>query len=168
VSLKIKLIIAIQSVTIMGLLGVIMWLVYTQIPHEAEEASLNVVDGQISADYIDEKANYRVSGNKIYLDMPGVGQMWLPVLSDVPACERNQSGYVSRNGQMFYLEGEKITSELGIDVSSYQGEIDWDKVKAAGVDARLHVADKMDHVYPLWPCPEDQKARTEISSILLH
>ncbi len=44
----------------------------------------------------------------------------------------------------------------------------YNKVKAAGVDARLHVADKMDHVYPLWPCPEDQKARTEISSILLH
>ena len=44
----------------------------------------------------------------------------------------------------------------------------YNKVKAAGVDARLHVADKMDHVYPLWPCPEGQKARTEISSILLH
>jgi GH25 family lysozyme M1 (1,4-beta-N-acetylmuramidase) len=133
-NLKIKLIIALQSVTIMGLLGIIMWLVYTQIPHDAEEASLNVVDGQISADYLDEKANYRVTGNKIYLDMPGVGQAWLPVLSDVPACERDPQNYVSRNGQMFYLQDKKITSALGIDVSSYQGSIDWNAVKAAGVD----------------------------------
>ncbi len=42
----------------------------------------------------------------------------------------------------------------------------FDKMKAAGVDARLHVAEKMGHVYPLWPCPEGKKARTEISSII--
>ena len=42
-----------------------------------------------------------------------------------------------------------------------------DKMKAAGVDAHLHVAEKMGHVYPLWPCPEGQKARKEITEILL-
>lgn len=42
----------------------------------------------------------------------------------------------------------------------------FDKMKAAGVDARLHVAEKMGHFYPLWPCPEGKKARTEISSII--
>ena len=42
----------------------------------------------------------------------------------------------------------------------------FDKMKAAGVDARLHVAEKMGHAYPLWPCPEGKKARTEISSII--
>ena len=42
----------------------------------------------------------------------------------------------------------------------------FDKMKAAGVDARLHVAEKMGHVYPLWPCPEGKKARKEISSII--
>ena len=82
-SLKIKLIIAIQSITIMALLGVIMWMVYTQIPHEAEEASLEVSDGRIIAENVDEDGHYRVTGKKIYLDMPGVGQMWLPVLDKV-------------------------------------------------------------------------------------
>ena len=43
----------------------------------------------------------------------------------------------------------------------------YDKMKAAGVDARLHVAEKMGHVYPIWPCPEGQKARDEIADILL-
>ena len=42
-----------------------------------------------------------------------------------------------------------------------------DKMKAAGVDARLHVAEKMGHVYPLWPCPEGSKARKEIAEIIL-
>ena len=42
-----------------------------------------------------------------------------------------------------------------------------DKMKAAGVDARLHVAKKMGHVYPLWPCPEGSAARKEIAQIIL-
>lgn len=42
----------------------------------------------------------------------------------------------------------------------------YDKMKAAGVDARLHVAEKMGHVYPLWPCPEGSKARKEIAEII--
>ena len=42
-----------------------------------------------------------------------------------------------------------------------------DKMKAAGVDARLHVKEKMGHVYPLWPCPEGKKARKEIADIIL-
>ena len=42
----------------------------------------------------------------------------------------------------------------------------YDKMKTAGVDARLHVAEKMGHVYPLWPSPEGRKARREIAEII--
>ena len=42
-----------------------------------------------------------------------------------------------------------------------------DKMNAAGVEATLHVAEKMGHVYPLWPCPEGSKARKEIAAIIL-
>jgi len=41
-----------------------------------------------------------------------------------------------------------------------------DKMKAAGVDVRLHVKKKMGHVYPLWPCPEGKAARKEIAEII--
>lgn len=41
-----------------------------------------------------------------------------------------------------------------------------EKMKAAGVDADLHVKEKMGHVYPLWPCPEGKEARKEISQII--
>jgi acetyl esterase/lipase len=42
----------------------------------------------------------------------------------------------------------------------------YDKMKAAGVDVRLHVKEKMGHVYPLWPCPEGKEAREEIAEII--
>jgi len=42
----------------------------------------------------------------------------------------------------------------------------YDKMKAAGVDVRLHVKEKMGHVYPLWPCPEGKEAREEIAKTL--
>jgi acetyl esterase/lipase len=42
----------------------------------------------------------------------------------------------------------------------------YDKMKAAGVDVRLHVAEKMGHVYPLWPSPEGRKACHEIAKII--
>ena len=41
-----------------------------------------------------------------------------------------------------------------------------DKMKSAGVDVRLHVKEKMGHVYPLWPCPEGKTARIEIAEII--
>ncbi|MBO4658474.1 MAG: alpha/beta hydrolase [Prevotella sp.] len=41
-----------------------------------------------------------------------------------------------------------------------------DKMKSAGVNVRLHVKEKMGHVYPLWPCPEGKEARKEIAEII--
>ena len=41
-----------------------------------------------------------------------------------------------------------------------------DKMKSAGVDAHLHVKEKMGHVYPLWPCPEGKEARKVIADII--
>ena len=42
----------------------------------------------------------------------------------------------------------------------------YDKMKAAGVNVRLYVKEKMGHVYPLWPCPEGKEARKEIAEII--
>ena len=40
------------------------------------------------------------------------------------------------------------------------------KLQEAGVDARLHIAEKFGHVYPLYPVHEGKKARREISRII--
>lgn len=42
----------------------------------------------------------------------------------------------------------------------------FDKMKSVGVDVRLHIKEKMGHVYPLWPCPEGKEARKEIAEII--
>ena len=39
-----------------------------------------------------------------------------------------------KNGELAYKKDGKVISRKGIDVSKYQGEIDWDKVKADGVE----------------------------------
>ena len=43
----------------------------------------------------------------------------------------------------------------------------YEKMRQAGVNARLHIGKKMGHVYPLWPCPEGKAARKEIADIML-
>ena len=40
------------------------------------------------------------------------------------------------------------------------------KMKGAGVNVRLHIKEKMGHVYPLWPCPEGKEARKKIAEII--
>lgn len=41
---------------------------------------------------------------------------------------------VTEDGEMQYLEGDIVVSHKGIDVSKYQGDIDWERVKADGVE----------------------------------
>ena len=130
--MKLKAAVTIQSFVIVGLIALIGWLVYSQIP-DTQGRVLEVIDGQIVTEPSQEGSN-RTTDDKIYMEMAGIGQMWLPVLDGVPACERDLSQQVTRNGQVYYLDQNQITSHLGVDVSAYQGDIDWETVKASGVD----------------------------------
>ena len=133
--MKLKIAVTIQTFVIVGLIALIGWLVYSQIP-ETSGRMLDVQDGQIVTEPREE-SGYRTTGDKIYLDVGGIGQVWLPVLEGVPVCERDLSQQVTRNGQVFYLDKDQITSHLGVDVSAYQGDIDWETVKASGIDFAL-------------------------------
>jgi len=42
--------------------------------------------------------------------------------------------FLSEDGELTYQENGTVITRKGIDVSKYQGNIDWDKVKADGVD----------------------------------
>ncbi len=80
--------------------------------------------------------NQEDTTGKIYYNEGALGQMWISVLPNVP--KSNVAKYSFREtdeGYKYYInsEGEK-TSMIGIDVSYYQGEIDWQKVKAAGIE----------------------------------
>lgn len=70
---------------------------------------------------------------KIFLEEGGYGEIWLPVLDNVPACSHDLDKLVSRNGRFYYMEESGITSALGIDVSEFQKEIDWEAVRDSGI-----------------------------------
>lgn len=69
-------------------------------------------------------------------------QMWLgskeyriPIIPSVPKHNYNwENVKTSQNGLKYYTENGKKVSYEGIDVSSHQKDIDWEKVKAAGID----------------------------------
>lgn len=61
--------------------------------------------------------------------------LFLPVCKNVPKSEIKQDNIkVLENGEVQYVNGDKVVSHKGIDVSKYQGTIDWQKVAADGVE----------------------------------
>ena len=55
------------------------------------------------------------------------------------------SGYMMRGDRKYYFNENGSTPRIGIDISEHQGNIDWDKVKADGIDfaiIRVAYADK--------------------------
>lgn len=70
----------------------------------------------------------------INLDDPTYGDTWLAALSDVPRHEMDFDNIRLENGfKNYYIDGVKANT-TGVDVSYHQGDIDWEAVKADGVD----------------------------------
>lgn len=70
----------------------------------------------------------------IILDDPAYGNIWLKAFTNVPKNTYNYSGLVLENGRYEYAEEGTPASRTGIDVSYHQGEIDWERVAADGID----------------------------------
>ncbi|WP_276795078.1 glycoside hydrolase family 25 protein [Ruminococcus champanellensis] len=136
-------IICIQSVLILGLLCLVAFLLI-RMRHQEEPAvpanagmAQNSVQEDISVipkGEIEVDWNYELSGKKILLSDATYGQIYLPVYDNVPAFAQNREQIVNRNGRRYYVSDGQITSDMGIDVSAHQGDIDWDKVKASGIN----------------------------------
>ncbi len=86
--------------------------------------------------------------------------------------ELAQHGYlqenlqVLENGRFQYLENGQVVSHMGIDVSKYQGSIDWEKVAADGVEfvfLRLGLRG-----YESGKLVEDETFQTNIQGALAH
>lgn len=81
-----------------------------------------------------EKNYYELSGKKVIMEDSTFGEIWIPALENVPAFSKDKELLKTRNGKKFYVEDSEITSLLGVDVSVHQNDIDWNKVKEAGMD----------------------------------
>lgn len=61
--------------------------------------------------------------------------LFLPICENVPKSKVVQENIkVLENGEVQYTDNGKVISHKGIDVSKYQGTIDWSKVAADGVE----------------------------------
>lgn len=72
----------------------------------------------------------KTSGYIYYKHAP---EKYLPVLPNVPVCPYEPNLFV-RDGSTMYYNGQGYSPVLGVDVSSHQGDIDWVKVKNAGIE----------------------------------
>lgn len=92
---------------------------------------------EVDSEDIKRKVNenyYNLSGQKIYMSDSTFGEIWIPVIEDVPAFSKDKEQIKNRNGRMYYVNNSEVTSQIGVDVSVHQNNIDWDAVKASGVD----------------------------------
>ena len=71
--------------------------------------------------------------NLIYHD--GENYVFAPILDNVKKHTLKEENFRENEaGEMEYVENGVVVSHKGIDVSKYQGNIDWEKVKADGVE----------------------------------
>lgn len=82
-----------------------------------------------------EETFYQTDGEKIIMNDGSLGEIYIPAIEDVPKSEVDNNSVVTRNGYSFYKENnEEVSSIAGIDVSEFQGYIDWKQVKDAGIE----------------------------------
>jgi len=74
---------------------------------------------------------WRINNTEIQKNQIQCGSYWVDILEDVPVFSYDDDSFYTADGVMCCDQAETLT---GIDVSSYQGDIDWTKVKASGID----------------------------------
>lgn len=79
--------------------------------------------------------SHRLSEDSFLLNDSSYGPIWMPALADVPKSSHDPELFVKdeATGVMSYND-DSVKTFRGIDVSNYQGDIDWKKVKESGVD----------------------------------
>lgn len=76
----------------------------------------------------------KTTGEKIHINDSTLGEIWITELEGVPVNTLDNNNFTADATFKYYNENGKSASLEGIDISSYSGDIDWDKVKASGVD----------------------------------
>ena len=76
----------------------------------------------------------KTTGEKIHINDSTLGEIWITELDGVAKNTLNNANFTSDSTFKYYSENGKPASLEGIDISSYNGEIDWNKVKDSGID----------------------------------
>ena len=76
----------------------------------------------------------KTTGEKIHINDSTLGEIWITELEGVPVNTLNNDNFTADVNFKYYNENGKAASLEGIDISSYSGDVDWEKVKASGID----------------------------------
>ncbi len=74
------------------------------------------------------------TGGKVRVDDSELGEIWIDAVPGAAVNNRRVEGFTGDGSFLYYNENGVRASETGIDISSYSGEVDWTRVKNAGVD----------------------------------
>ena len=131
-----KVIALLEALVILAMGVFLVWFVFIRDGGDNAAVTVSEQNPQVRTRAVIEKEEtfYQLDGKKILMHDSSLGETFVPVYGDVPASDVDIANVVSRNGYSFYKENGEITSRAGIDVSEHQGDIDWAKVKAAGID----------------------------------
>ena len=118
---------AIALITILSIAVVILATKAPKQPEVLPEPEFIPVINSRVYDFFDEE-------DKIILNDSYYGDIWVKAFTDLPRHPYDYEGLEFRNGRYTYSENGTQISKTGIDVSYHQGEIDWERVAADGVD----------------------------------
>lgn len=129
--------IAILEAVIILLLAVgLIWVGFIKGRNDAVPANADPDKPQVRRRAVIDKEEsfYQLDGKKLLMNDSTYGQIFVPIYGDVPASTLNLDGLTMRNGYAYYEENGQVISTTGIDISEFQGEIDWEQVKQADID----------------------------------
>ena len=129
-----KVIALLEAMIILFMAVVFVGFIFIRGRKDAVAASAQDPEVRTRAVIEKEETYYQLDGKKILMHDTTLGEVFVPVYSDVPASDIDTDKIVTRNGYSFYMEGDTVKSTTGVDISEHQGEIDWGKVKGAGID----------------------------------
>lgn len=123
-----------QTIVIFILLSIIVYFsVFRKQKNNDTVPVFNSLETRINPVIEKEETVYQLDGQKITMSDSVVGEMYLPVIDDVRKCTYDMNNIITRNNYSFYKENDEIVSIPGIDISQYQGNIDWKKVAESGI-----------------------------------
>ena len=134
--IRFKSIAILEAVIILILTIALIWTAFIRGRDDAVAANSKSKGTDVRRRAVIEKEEtfYQLDGKKLLMHDSSLGEVFVPVYADVPASTVDVNNISMRNGYAYYTENGEVNSENGIDVSEFQGEIDWEQVKQAGIE----------------------------------
>lgn len=121
---------SVTAIAVIIILSIAVAILATKAPKQPEDEIepefIPIINNRVY-DFFDED-------DTIILDDSYFGDIWIKAFTDLPRHSYNYDGLELKNGRYTYTENGTQISKTGIDVSYHQGEIDWQRVAADGID----------------------------------